>query len=111
MAGPSYPFNYYIKTGADIQKQAIINPLKEELFWEKTVRLLGALPTDLEWKPHLEGCYSNKEQATGKWQAQITLTDSYENIYVQGFKTKKTKRKLSRYQKLSDIMSPNYTPM
>ena len=91
MSGPPYPFNYCIKTGADMQKQTIVSPLKEASFWEKTVRLLGALPTDLEWKPNLEGCYSNEDEATGKWKAQITLTDPYGNIYVQGFKTKKTK--------------------
>ena len=32
MSGPPYPFNYCIKIGADMQKQAIVNPLKEASF-------------------------------------------------------------------------------
>ena len=111
---PQYPLETNCKTENDKQLQQIINPFKKVCVWKKAVSFLGSLPVeleDLEWKPQLEGCYSNEEQAIGKWQAQITLTDPYGNIYVQGFKTKKTKRKLSRYQKLSDIMSPNYTPM
>ncbi|GKD43919.1 hypothetical protein Tco_1268564 [Tanacetum coccineum] len=73
---------------------------------------LGSLPTklrDVEWKPDYKICYSNPELAIGKWKTEICLTDPYGNIYMQAFVIKPTKRKLSKYQKLSDIMSPNWT--
>ncbi|GJU48095.1 hypothetical protein Tco_1217650 [Tanacetum coccineum] len=53
-----------------------------------------------------EECF-NKEEGDGQWHAEIRLTDPYGNIYDQGFVTKKTSRRLSKYHKLSDIMSPN----
>ncbi|GJT20039.1 hypothetical protein Tco_0878745 [Tanacetum coccineum] len=62
--------------------------------------------TNLNWKPDYKGSYI-KEEATGQWRTEIRLTDPYRNIYLQGFKTKKMDRKLSKYHKLSDIMSPN----
>ncbi|GJZ31100.1 hypothetical protein Tco_0576147 [Tanacetum coccineum] len=62
----------------------------------------------LQAKPDYEGCYTKEEEeATGRWRTEIKLTDPYGNIYLQGFTTKKTDRKLSKYHKLSDIMSPN----
>ncbi|GJR29936.1 ribonuclease H-like domain-containing protein [Tanacetum coccineum] len=71
---------------------------------------LGSLPVPLKqvnWKPDHKGCYTNKEEATGQWRMEIRLTDPYGNIYLQGFTTKETDQKLSKYHKLSDIMSPN----
>ncbi|GJS42381.1 putative reverse transcriptase, RNA-dependent DNA polymerase [Tanacetum coccineum] len=53
------------------------------------------------------GCYTKEEEATGQWRTEIRLIDPYGNIYLQGFTTKKTDKKLSKYHKLSDIMSPN----
>ncbi|GKF95136.1 hypothetical protein Tco_0287871 [Tanacetum coccineum] len=43
-----------------------------------------------------------------QWRTEIRLTDLYGNIYLQGFTTKKIDKKLSKYHKLSDIMSPNW---
>nr|GFB36244.1 hypothetical protein [Tanacetum cinerariifolium] len=50
---------------------------------------------------------ARKEDSDGLWHAEVRLTDPYGNIYDQGFVTKKTTRKLAKYHKLSDIMSPN----
>ncbi|GKE51691.1 hypothetical protein Tco_1486847 [Tanacetum coccineum] len=51
---------------------------------------------------------ARNEDSDGQWHAKIRLTDPYENVYDQGFVTKKTTRKLAKYHKLSDIMSPNW---
>ncbi|GKD52416.1 hypothetical protein Tco_1281392 [Tanacetum coccineum] len=78
--------------------------------WKKAVSFLGSLPLPLKhinWKPDYNGSYTKEEEETGQWRTKIRLTDLYGNIYLQGFTTKKTDRKLSKYHKLSDIMSPN----
>ncbi|GJU03892.1 retrotransposon ORF1 [Tanacetum coccineum] len=62
---------------------------------------------EVNWKPDYKGSYTKEEEATGQWRTEIRLTDPYGNIYLQGFTTKKMDRKLSKYHKLSDIMSPN----
>ncbi|GJR79360.1 hypothetical protein Tco_0150145 [Tanacetum coccineum] len=48
-----------------------------------------------------------KEDGDGIWHAEVRLTEPYENVDDQGFMNKPTKRKLSKYHKLSDVMSPN----
>nr|GFA71705.1 hypothetical protein [Tanacetum cinerariifolium] len=58
--------------------------------------------------PDYKGSYTKEEEATGKWRTEIRLTDPYGNMYIQGFRTKRTDKKLSKYHKLSDIMSPNW---
>ncbi|GJX63023.1 agenet domain-containing protein [Tanacetum coccineum] len=91
--------------------QAVTNPFRKISVWKKAVSFLGSLPVPLKyvnWKPDHKGCYTNKEEATGQWRTKIRFTDPYRNIYLQGFTTKKTDRKLSKYHKLSDIMSPNW---
>ncbi|GJU70307.1 hypothetical protein Tco_1256566, partial [Tanacetum coccineum] len=60
----------------------------------------------VNWKPDYKGLYTKEEEATGQWRTKIRFTDPYGNVYLQGFTTKKTDRKLSKYHKLSDIMSP-----
>ncbi|GKB63219.1 gag protease polyprotein [Tanacetum coccineum] len=90
--------------------ESVINPFRKISVWKKAVSFLGSLPAklrDVEWKPDYKMCYSNPELATGQWKTEIRLTDPYGNIYMQAFVTKPTKRKLSKYHKLSDIMSPN----
>ncbi|GKD93254.1 reverse transcriptase domain-containing protein [Tanacetum coccineum] len=91
--------------------ESVINPFRKISVWKKAVSFLGSLPAklrDVEWKPDYKMCYSNPELATGQWKTEIRLTDPYGNIYMQAFVTKPTKRKLSKYHKLSDIMSPNW---
>ncbi|GJX62762.1 reverse transcriptase domain-containing protein [Tanacetum coccineum] len=91
--------------------ESVINPFRKISVWKKAVSFLGSLPAklrDVEWKPNYKLCYSNPELATGQWKTEIRLTDPYGNIYMHAFVTKPTKRKLSKYHKLSDIMSPNW---
>ncbi|GJY04357.1 hypothetical protein Tco_0370297, partial [Tanacetum coccineum] len=91
--------------------QIVTNPFRKISVWKKAVSFLGSLPVPLKqvnWKHKHKGCYTNDEEATGQWRAEIRLTDPYGNIYLQGFTTKKMDRKLSKYHKLSDIMSPNW---
>ncbi|GKB44668.1 hypothetical protein Tco_0889610 [Tanacetum coccineum] len=90
--------------------ESVINPFRKISVLKKAVSFLGSLPAklrDVEWKPDYKMCYSNPELATGQWKTEIRLTDPYGNISMQAFVTKPTKRKLSKYHKLSDIMSPN----
>ncbi|GJY68612.1 retrovirus-related pol polyprotein from transposon TNT 1-94 [Tanacetum coccineum] len=90
--------------------QTVTNPFRKISVWKKAVSFLGSLPVPLKyvnWKPDYKGSYTKEEEATGQWRTKIMLTDPYENIYLQGFTTEKTDRKLSKYHKLSDIMSPN----
>ncbi|GJX44627.1 hypothetical protein Tco_0261303, partial [Tanacetum coccineum] len=67
-----------------------------------------AIQTNVNWKPDYKGSYTKEEETTGQWRTEIRLTDPYGNIYLQGFRIKKIDRKLSKYHKLSDIMSPNW---
>ncbi|GKB10630.1 retrovirus-related pol polyprotein from transposon TNT 1-94 [Tanacetum coccineum] len=69
----------------DPTTQTVTNPFRKISVWKK-----------------------DEEEATEQWHAEVRLTDPYRNIYLQGFTTKKTDRKLSKYHKLSDIMSPNW---
>ncbi|GJY61980.1 reverse transcriptase domain-containing protein [Tanacetum coccineum] len=90
--------------------ESVINPFRKISVWKKAVSFLGSLLAklrDVKWKTDYKLCYSNPELATGQWKTKIHLTDPYGNIYMQAFMTKPTKRKLSKYHKLSDIMSPN----
>ncbi|GJU20333.1 hypothetical protein Tco_1153675 [Tanacetum coccineum] len=57
--------------------------------------------------PFRKVCFNKKEDSDGQWHAEIRLTDPYGNIYDQGFVTKNASRRLSKYHKLSDIMSPS----
>ncbi|GJT86028.1 hypothetical protein Tco_1067745 [Tanacetum coccineum] len=91
--------------------QTVTNPFRKISVWKKAVSFLGSLPMQLKqvnWKPDYKGSYTKEEEATGQWRTEIKLTDVYGNIYSQRFITKKTDRKLSKYHKLSDIMSPNW---
>nr|GEU62450.1 hypothetical protein [Tanacetum cinerariifolium] len=90
--------------------QTVTNPFRKISVWKKAVSFLGSLPVPLKqvnWKPDYKGSYTKEEEATRQSRMEIRLTDPYGNIYLQGFTTKKTDRKLSKYHKLSDIMSPN----
>ncbi|GKD71863.1 hypothetical protein Tco_1325953 [Tanacetum coccineum] len=91
--------------------KTVTNPFQKISVWKKAFGFLGLLPVPLKnvnWKPDYKGSYTKEEEATRQWRTEIRLTDPYENIYLQGFTTKKTDRKLSKYHKLSDIMSPNW---
>ncbi|GJX22618.1 hypothetical protein Tco_0227063 [Tanacetum coccineum] len=90
--------------------QTVTNPFRKISVWKKVVSFLGSLPVPLKqvnWKRDYKGSYTKEEEATGQWRTEIRLTDPDGNVYLQGFTTKKMDRKLSKYHKLSDIMSPN----
>ncbi|GJZ86630.1 ribonuclease H-like domain-containing protein [Tanacetum coccineum] len=77
--------------------QAVTNPFRKISVWKKAVSFLDSLPVPLKqvnWKPDYKGSYTKEEEATGQWRTEIRLTDQYGNIYLQGFTTKKTDRKL-----------------
>nr|GEV24971.1 hypothetical protein [Tanacetum cinerariifolium] len=109
---PASYLNYNDPTEQSLAIQAVINPFRKITVWKKAVSFLGALHVPLKhmnWKPEYKGTYTKEEEeATGQWRAEIKLTNPYGNIYLQGFTTKKAKRKLSKYHKLSDIISPNW---
>ncbi|GJR08253.1 hypothetical protein Tco_0790905 [Tanacetum coccineum] len=103
--------NYNDPDERSLAIQTITNPFHKISVWKKAVSFLGSLPVPLKHvnlKPDYKGSYTKEEEATGQWRTEIRLTDSYGNIYLQGFTTKKTDKKLSKYHKLSDIMSPNW---
>ncbi|GJZ63153.1 hypothetical protein Tco_0619574 [Tanacetum coccineum] len=97
--------------------QTVTNPFRKISVWKKAVSFLGSLPVPLKqvnWKPDYKGSYTKEEEATRQWRTEIRLTDPYGNVYLQGFTTKKTDRKLSKYHKLwehtmmrSDHQDPN----
>ncbi|GJW43019.1 hypothetical protein Tco_0071818, partial [Tanacetum coccineum] len=63
----------------------------------------GSLPVPLKqvnWKPDYKGSYTKEEEATSQWRTKTRLTGPYGNVYLQGFTTKKTDRKLSKYHKM-----------
>ncbi|GKD97776.1 hypothetical protein Tco_1381673 [Tanacetum coccineum] len=91
--------------------QTVTNPFQKISVQKKAVSFLDSLPVPLKhvnWKLNYKGSYTKEEEATRQWRTEIRLTDPYGNIYLQGFTTKKTDLKLSKYHKLSDIMSPNW---
>ncbi|GJT02919.1 hypothetical protein Tco_0824088 [Tanacetum coccineum] len=108
---PAAYLNYKDPAKRSLALQAVINPFWKISVWKKVVSFLGSLLVPLQhvdWKPDYKGCYTNKGEAKGQWRTEIRLTDPYGNIYMQAFTTKKTSWKLSKYHKLSDIMSPNW---
>ncbi|GKA41765.1 hypothetical protein Tco_0734425 [Tanacetum coccineum] len=101
--------NYNDPDERSLAIQIVTKPFRKISVWKKAVSFLGSLPVPLKqvnWKPGYKGLYT--EEATGQWRTEIRLTNMYGNVYLQGFTTKKTDRKLSKYHKLSDIMSPNW---
>ncbi|GKD70187.1 hypothetical protein Tco_1324277 [Tanacetum coccineum] len=90
--------------------QEALNPFKKICVWKNAIAFLGSLPVPqqhAEWIPNRSGNFA-KEVGDGKWHAKIRVVDPYRNIFEQGYETKTTNRKLSEYNKLSDIMSPNW---
>ncbi|GKE65927.1 hypothetical protein Tco_1520088, partial [Tanacetum coccineum] len=108
---PAPYLNYNDPDEQSLAIHTVTNPFWKISVWKEAVSFFGSLPVSLKqvnWKPDYKGSYTKEEEATGQWRTEIRLTDLYGNIYLQGFTTKKTDRKLSKYHKLSDIMSPNW---
>nr|GEV18485.1 retrovirus-related Pol polyprotein from transposon TNT 1-94 [Tanacetum cinerariifolium] len=75
------------------------------------VAFLGSLPVSLqhnEWMPTYDDNSTRKVESDGAWHLNCNIVDPYENDYNQGYQTKATDRDLSKFYKLSDIMSPNW---
>ncbi|GKB66476.1 hypothetical protein Tco_0927888 [Tanacetum coccineum] len=108
---PSKYLNFHDPLDRSIALQEVLNPYRKICVWKKAVSFLGSLPVALQhedWKPEYMRNHSKKEEGDEKWHAEIRLSDPYGNVYDQGFVTKKTGRRFSKYHKLSDIMSPNW---
>ncbi|GKC76561.1 putative reverse transcriptase domain-containing protein [Tanacetum coccineum] len=84
------------------------NKFGAPIYGPKPAPYLNLPLKQVNWKPDYKGLYTKEEEATRQWRAEIRLIDPYKNIYLQGFTTKKMNKKLSKYHKLSDIMSPNW---
>ncbi|GJZ31224.1 hypothetical protein Tco_0576271 [Tanacetum coccineum] len=95
-----------------IKRNSLGAPIYGPKFLErKGIGFLGSFPVPLQhmkWILNYEGNFCMKEEGDGQWHAEVRLTDIYKNVYDQGFKTKPTDMNLSKYHKLSDVMSPNW---
>ncbi|GKF65506.1 hypothetical protein Tco_0192023 [Tanacetum coccineum] len=103
--------NYNDPIDRALALQEVLNPFWKVCVWKKAVGFLGSFLVTLQhldWKPIYSRNFCRKEDGEGQWHAKIRLTVPYGNIYDQGFMTNKTSRKLSKYHKLSDVMSPNW---
>nr|GEV05424.1 hypothetical protein [Tanacetum cinerariifolium] len=61
-----------------------------------------------EWLPSYSDYFIKKGDGDGKWHAKVRIIDPYGNVYDKGYQTKATNRKLSKFYKLNDIMSPDW---
>ncbi|GKC82878.1 hypothetical protein Tco_1138595, partial [Tanacetum coccineum] len=52
--------------------------------------------------------FIKKGNGDGKWHVKVRIVDLYGNVFRQGFKTKATEKELSKFYKMSDIMSPDW---
>nr|GEZ92594.1 hypothetical protein [Tanacetum cinerariifolium] len=94
-----------------IALQEVLSLFRKICVWKKAVSFLGSLHVALQhedWKPGYTRNYCNKAEGDEQWHAEIRLEDPYGNVYDQGFATKKTSIRFSKYHKFSDIMSPNW---
>nr|GEU58176.1 hypothetical protein [Tanacetum cinerariifolium] len=79
---------------------------REEM--KKAVSFLGLLLVPLKqvnWKPAYKGHYTKEEEATGQWCTKIIFTDPHDNIYIQGFTTKKNGPEVVKEH---TMMKPNH---
>ncbi|GJT94208.1 hypothetical protein Tco_1083053 [Tanacetum coccineum] len=91
--------------------QESLNPFKKVCVWKKMIVFLRSLPVPLqnsEWIPSYYNNFSKNGKGDGKWHAKVRIVDPYGNVFDQGYETRATERKMSKYYKLSDIMSPNW---
>ncbi|GJW49327.1 hypothetical protein Tco_0090678 [Tanacetum coccineum] len=87
-----------------------LNPFRKIYVWKKMVAILGSLPVSLqhnEWMPSYDDNYTRKVESDGTWHLKCSIVDPYGNENKKGYQTKATDRKLSKFYKLSDIMSPD----
>nr|GEU99629.1 hypothetical protein [Tanacetum cinerariifolium] len=111
--GPS--FTKYLDCDNPMERtpalQETLNPFRKIYVWKKMVTFLGSLPVSLqhnEWMLCYADNSTRKFESDGAWHLKCSIVDPYGNEYNQGNQTKATHRELSRFYKLSDIMSPNW---
>ncbi|GKE83147.1 hypothetical protein Tco_1553147 [Tanacetum coccineum] len=75
------------------------------------VAFLGSLSVSLqhnEWMPSYDDNSTRKVESDGVWHLKCSIVDPYGNEYNHGYQTKATDMELSKFYKLSDIMSPDW---
>ncbi|GKA69115.1 hypothetical protein Tco_0775179, partial [Tanacetum coccineum] len=93
------------ESDGDDEEEYVIkrNKFRAPIYGPKPAPYLNCTnPEDLplkqvNWKPEYKGSYTKGEEARGQWRTEIRITDPYGNVYLQGFTTKNTDRKLSKY--------------
>nr|GEY82670.1 hypothetical protein [Tanacetum cinerariifolium] len=91
--------------------QEALNPFKKVCVWKKIIAFLRSQPIPLknsEWTPNYSDNFSKNGDGDSKWHAKIRIVNPYENVFDHGCETRATERKMSKYYKLSDIMSPDW---
>ncbi|GJX76241.1 hypothetical protein Tco_0323052 [Tanacetum coccineum] len=84
--------------------QETLNPFKKVCVWKKMISFLRSLPIPLqhtEWILGYSEIFSKKGDVDGKWHAKVRIVDPYGNVFYQGYETRATERKMSKYYKLS----------
>ncbi|GJZ95086.1 hypothetical protein Tco_0667289 [Tanacetum coccineum] len=97
--------------GRALALQEALNPFRKIYVWKKMTTFRGSLLVALqhnEWILSYSDNFIKKGDSDGKWHAKVRIVDPYGNIYDQGYQSKATNRKLSKFYKLSDIMSPDW---
>ncbi|GJX60471.1 hypothetical protein Tco_0291861 [Tanacetum coccineum] len=64
-----------------------------------------------EWMPSYADNFTRKVESDGAWNLKCrkcSIVDPYGNEYNHGYQTKATDMELSKFYKLSDIMSPDW---
>ncbi|GJS12487.1 hypothetical protein Tco_0406959 [Tanacetum coccineum] len=92
--------------------QEVINPFRKIYVWKKMVSFLGSQPVPLqhmEWIPNYSDNFIKKGDGDGQWHVNVRIIDPYGNVFYQGYKTKATKRELSKFYKSIDIMSLDWS--
>ncbi|GJY41749.1 putative reverse transcriptase domain-containing protein [Tanacetum coccineum] len=110
--GPKFAkyLNYDNPMDRALTLQEAINPFRKICIWKKMVDFLGSLLVPLqhmEWIPNYSDSFIKKGDGDRYWHVKVRIVDPYGNIFDQGYKTKATKRELSKFYKSSDIMSPD----
>ncbi|GJW59368.1 DNA-directed DNA polymerase, partial [Tanacetum coccineum] len=78
--------------------EAYYNPFKNIIFFKKLIDFLGSLPVQLkssDWCSEGHGVYK-KTEGDGMWHAKFEETTPSGRNFTRGFKTKATKRNLSK---------------
>ncbi|GKB38443.1 putative ribonuclease H-like domain-containing protein [Tanacetum coccineum] len=90
----------------ELAMEAYFNPFKNIIVFKKLIDCLGSLSVQLnntDWGSKGYGVYK-KTKEDGVWHARFEVTTPSGRKFTRGFKTNKTKRKLSRIFTSKDIL-------